>query len=103
MVSPTLPIGNCVRINTKSELKVRIKSIRCCSESWEEGLSSARHSALNRQKAKTMTGKTRGRIQVPIPIIFFDGKGRPPRCLHRKKQGTSGADVPCPKNKTSIT
>src|ERR1700688_1297701 len=63
-------------MKTKSELKVRIKSIRCCSVSWEEGLSSAPHSALKRQKAKT--GKTRrGRILIPTLIIFFDGKANP--------------------------
>src|ERR1700674_1983513 len=72
-------------MNTKSELKVRIKSIRCCSVSGEEAVLSAPHSALNRQNVKR--GKTRrGRIQVPTPIIFFDGKGSPLAALPSKNK-----------------
>src|SRR3954467_11257320 len=63
IVSPTLPIGNWVRMNTKSELKVRINSIRCCSVSCEESLLEARDGRL--WKKITMTRRTRrGRIQT---------------------------------------
>src|SRR3954466_10013046 len=72
IVSPTLPIGNWVRMNTKSELKVRINSIRCCSVSCEESLLEARDGRL--WKKITMTRRTRrGRIQTH-PIIVLDGK-----------------------------
>ena len=68
-VSPTLPMGNCVRMYTRSALKVRISSIRCCSLRGIELLVSAaqveRQKTVTKKKAKI----PRRLIQPPLQII----------------------------------
>src|SRR5713101_3274215 len=64
-VSPVLPMGNWVRIYTRSELKVRISSIRCCSVSGIF-LSSAQEVTTPTRHIATSTAVWRGRIQPPL-------------------------------------
>src|SRR2546423_3401756 len=79
MVSPTLPMGNWVRMKTKSELNVRINSIRCCSLSCEESLPEAQDSTLKQQITKRR-GTRRGRIPNH-PNYSLGWQEREHRCL----------------------